>query len=97
MATCTARCRANAPTSSPPKRNEAGIVQSGCNAPNSAATMPLNPASCVKPAGPLSTLRRCAVEDSTSTAPAKPDIIPLKVRASTMLRFTLMPAYRAAA
>ena len=37
------------PTSSPPKTNDDRIVHSGFSPPNSAATMPLNPAEPVKP------------------------------------------------
>ena len=81
------------PVSIPPKRNAAGIVDRGCNAPKSAATMPLNPAFWVNAVAPPSPMSRCDSLPKTRIAPATPAQAPENARACTMLRFTGMPAY----
>src|SRR6266511_3457434 len=90
--TWTALCTALPPTRRPPKTNADRIVHSGCSPPNSAATMPLKPAAPVKPVAVPSVTIRCDSLPKTSTAPARPAMAPLRVRARVIVRRTGIPA-----
>ena len=59
--------------------------------------MPLKPADPVNPTLDPSVTNRCDSLPNTRMAPARPHMAPLNVRAATMVRFTGIPAYRAAA
>ena len=86
------RCSRLAPTSNAPNRNEAGIVPIGWRPPKRAATIPLNPALPVNPVVEPSVTIRWDSDPKTRIAPASPQRAPLRVRARTVERLTLIPA-----
>ncbi len=54
--------------------------------------MPLKPADPVNPVAVPSVTIRWEAPPNTTTAPARPDIAPLRVSARVIVRFTGMPA-----
>ena len=68
------------------------MVHSGWRPPKSAVTMPLKPADPVNPTLDPSVTNRCDSLPKTRSAPARPHMAPLKVRAATMVLLTGMPA-----
>src|SRR5262249_42580481 len=88
VGTGTAICSVLPPTSSPPNTNDDRIIHSGCSPPNSAATIPLNPAEPVNPVAVPSVTIRWEALPNTRIAPPSPHSAPESAMASVIVRLT---------